>query len=135
MTDNNNKSNIKDTARTNSTGTTMTATEGSPTAIGEKIHPISQINVSDALSACLKSRWIENVEQAVAYLASINFEIVGKEEFLAQARDILGEEAYAKYTKPVPKHPLGCIDIQTEEHFMKQVEGSKTEDCGGKETP
>ena len=131
----NNKSDIEDTASTNNIETAMTAPESSPTAIGEQIHPISQLKASDALSAYLKSRWIENVEQAVAYLASINFEIVGKEEFLAQARDILGEEAYAKYTKPVPKHPLGCIAIQTEEHFMKQVEGSKAEDCGGKETP
>ncbi len=130
--DNHNKSDIDST---NSNKNTITAPQESPTAIGEQNHPISQIRASDALSACLKSRWIENVEQAVAYLASINFQIVGKEEFLAQARDILGEEAYAKYTKPVPKHPLGCIAIQTEEHFMKQVEGSKTEDCGGKETP
>lgn len=133
MPDNMNKLSTDDTDENNRAATTVP--QSPPNDIDKQIHPLQLIKASDALSACLRSLWIENVEQAVAYLASIHVEIDGKEAFLAQARDILGEETYGKYAKPVPRRPLGCIANHTEEHFMKQAEDTKSEYRLEKGTP
>ena len=75
----------------------------------EPFHPLAQMVLSEALSAFFKDRWIEDVEQAVGVLTAFPEEIEGKEQFLAQAKELLGEEMFVKWTTPAPSHPLGCV--------------------------
>ena len=87
--------------------------------LGGNYHPLGLAKISDELSAYLKNQWIQNIEQAVAYLASCSLEIEGKKAFLEQARIILGEEAFIKYSTPTERHPLGCKEAPAKEPSLK----------------
>ena len=93
-------------------------------------HPLSLMKGVDVLSACLKDQWIENVEQAVGFLVSSNIEIDGKEQFLVQAKEILGEEVYLKYSTPAKNYPLGCLMAKTEVQVEEQSDKDKSEERG-----
>jgi len=72
-------------------------------------HPIEEVDVaSEELKAIFNDSGIDSVEQAVAFLCAAGIEEEGKDEFLASAKDVLGEEAFLKYSTPVEQPPLGC---------------------------
>ncbi len=103
--------------------------------VGGGCHPLDLIHGSEALSACLKAQWIDTVEQAVGYLVAVNIEIDGKEPFLAQAKEILGEEAYLKYSTLPQRYSLGCLKATREVQDEKQLDDDVTEEKGATDAP
>jgi len=92
------------------------------------LHPLELIQTTEELSVWLKGQWIDSVEQAVGYLSFSDCEINGKAEFLVQAREILGEDAFLKYTTPAPTHPMGCIDEHLKDHVIVVTDSATSND-------
>ena len=79
--------------------------------VTEKVvyHPITSVEgLSESLKSVFDASWITTVEQAVGFLSVIDMDVDGKDAFLACARDVLGEEAFLKYSSPAEQPPLGC---------------------------
>lgn len=64
--------------------------------------------ISEPLKSVFGDSWIETVEQAVGFLCATGIDVEGREDFLARAKDTLGEDVYLKYSTPVEERPLGC---------------------------
>ena len=77
--------------------------------VAESRHLIAEAGeIPEALQEVFAGCWIETVEQAVGFLCASGIEVEGKDVFLNRAREVLGDEAYARYAAPVEQHPLGC---------------------------
>lgn len=102
-------------------------------------HSLSDIqSLSNELTDIFSAAWIQSVEQAVGFLSSVNSDVNGKDAFLAQARDVLGDEEYARYSKPCDSYQLGCDLCGTKEMTdipevidaaVLEKEVSRVEDC------
>ena len=74
-----------------------------------RLHPISEVGgISGVLNSVFADSGISTIEQAVGFLCSAAIDVEGKEDFLAGAKVVLGEEAFQKYSTPVGHPPLGC---------------------------
>lgn len=73
-------------------------------------HSLSDVrSLSEELSEMFAAAWVLNIEQAVGFLSSVDdLDIKGKDEFLNQAKIILGDEEFAKYSKQCDSYRLGC---------------------------
>lgn len=88
-------------------------------------HPLDgAVRLSEELGVVLGYSGVETVEEAVSFLCASEIESEGKDEFLAAAREILGEEAYLRYSTPVETPPPGC-DAPT--HAVKVLNDSTQE--------
>ena len=85
----------------------------------EKFHSLADAGeIPGELGQVFESSWIVTVEQAVGFLCASGIEVEGADAFLARAREVLGEEAYAKYSTPLKQPPLGCDERKAEEEIV-----------------
>ena len=91
----------------------------------EKFHSLADVGeIPGELGQVFESSWVKTVEQAVGFLCASGIEAEGREAFLAHAREVLGEEAYAKYSTPLKPPPLGCDARKAEvENVTVKTEG------------
>ena len=106
-------------------------------------HSLSEVrSLSDELSEMFAAAWVLNIEQAVGFLSSVDdLDVKGKDEFLNQAKIILGDEEFAKYSKQCDSYRLGC-NICAEERTdiledanagILKTDDEMTENCKGEE--
>lgn len=85
----------------------------------EKFHSLADVGeIPRELGQVFEDSWIKTVEQAVGFLCASGIEVEGRDVFLAHAREVLGEEAYAKYSTPLKQPPLGCDAREAEEEIV-----------------
>lgn len=106
-------------------------------------HNLSDVrSLSDELSEMFASAWVLNIEQAVGFLSSVvDLDIKGKDEFLNQAKIILGDEEFAKYSKQCDSYRLGCNICAEEGNDILEdanagilkTDGAMTEKCKDEE--
>ena len=97
---------------------------------GEATEPARYHSIAEAgeipedLKSVFEYSRIDTVEQAVGFLCASGVEVEGRDAFLVRAREVLGEEAYAKYSTPLKQPPLGCDERKAEvEDVTVKAEG------------
>lgn len=81
---------------------------------GEATEPARYHSIAEAgeipedLKSVFEYSRIDTVEQAVGFLCASGIKAESHDAFLARAREVLGDEAYAKYSTLLKQPPLGC---------------------------
>ena len=90
---------------------------------GVSYHLISDVrNLSETLKGVFESSWVSTVEQAVGFLCASGIDVEGKDDFLQGAKELLGEEAYLRYSTPLKQPPLGCDPPKAEVKVVTEPE-------------
>ena len=91
----------------------------------ETFHSLADVGeIPGELGQVFEGSWVKTVEQAVGFLCASGIEVEGRDAFLVRAREVLGEEAYAKYSTPLKQPPLGCDERKAEvEDVTVKAEG------------
>lgn len=100
---------------------------------GKYIHNLSETGfITPELKTWFQENWIETVEEAVSALAAMPVEFLGREEFLKQAQETLGEEKFQELSTTLPPHAKG-LWIPTE-HAPQNPSGEKEPESPQNET-
>ncbi|MBR4171219.1 MAG: hypothetical protein IKR48_06170 [Kiritimatiellae bacterium] len=97
------------------------------------IHNLSETEfITPELKTWFQENWIETLEEAVSALAAMPVEFLGKEEFLKQAKETLGEEKFQELSTALPPHAKGLW--MPTEHVPKNPSGEKEPEATQDET-